>query len=376
MTVFAISFWVLPDHRFSDVENRGLQTLPHASSDALVSGVLSEQVNLYFADQFPMRDRFVSLKSTLEMLLGKGENNGILAGEGGQLAKRLFLVMRKNGGSIDATDLFDPAHIDGATEGINRAATRLQVPFSVLLTGRTIDVAASAFSYPTQESDALAARLREKIEPTVSYLDMIPSYRQRYELGEYVYYRTDHHWTTLGAYYAYAEVMRSFDMEGEILPQTAFARTVVSSDFYGTFASASGIRTAVADEVEIWYRGNESSFTVTADGAVLAGGFYTLSHLEGRDHYSVFLDGTHDVVTVQKNGEESRPVLLIAKDSFANALAPFLAQHFDLVMLNLSSTRRDFTNLTEQAAHYGADAVLVVYTLGNVINTDRMNRLQ
>ena len=98
--------------------------------------------------------------------------------------------------------------------------------------------------------------------------------------------------------------------------------------------------------------------------------------LEKKDKYSVFLDGTHDVVTVTKKDGEARQTLLIPKDSFANSLAPFLAQHFDLVLLNLSSTRKDFSDLSHYARDCGADRVLLVYTIENVITADRLTRLK
>ena len=90
----------------------------------------------------------------------------------------------------------------------------------------------------------------------------------------------------------------------------------------------------------------------------------------------MFLDGVHDVVTIQKSGEEDRPTLLLLKDSFANSIAPFLARHFDLVLLNLSSTRTDFTNASFYAEKYSADRVLLLYTLENVITADRLSRLK
>ena len=126
--------------------------------------------------------------------------------------------------------------------------------------------------------------------------------------------------------------------------------------------------------MEVWYRGNESDFTVTADGREL-GGFYAFSRLESGDSYAIFLDGTHDVVTVRKQGE-ARPCLLVIRDSFASSLAPFLAQHYDLVLLNLSSTRSDFTDVSALATEYDADAVLLVYTLENLLTADKLPRLR
>ena len=80
------------------------------------------------------------------------------------------------------------------------------------------------------------------------------------------------------------------------------------------------------------------------------------------------------MVTVTKEGEE-RQTLVIFKDSFANSLAPFLAQHFDLVLLNLSS-RRDFTNVSKLVDEYGGDRALMVYTVENVITSDKLWKMQ
>ena len=374
LLVFSVGFWILPDRSFSAEENRSLRTFPRFTWERLFDGSFSEEINEYFADQFPVRDEFVGLKGMAENALLKGENNGILLGKNGQLAQRLFDVHCADGRVIADCDGFDADNVRAAGEGLTRISQSLDVPFSVLLTGRTIDVAASAFSYPREGSDALLEAMRASIGDGVDYVQTVPELRERYDAGESVYYRTDHHWTTLGAYYAYAELMRSFSMESEILPMEAFSRQTLSNAFYGTAWSAGGMKQVSPDALEIWLLGNEAEFTVTADGRALEG-LYSYSYLEKKDKYSVFLDGTHDVVTITKEGED-RPTLLLLKDSFANSLAPFLAQHFDLVLLNLSSTRNDYTNLSERVAEYGADRALIVYTLENVITADKLSRLR
>lgn len=373
---FSIAFLLTPDRAFSEQENRSLRTLPRFSLDSLCNGSFGDDMNDYYADQFPLRDYLVGWKGLAELGLGKGENNGILLGKGGQLAKRTFDIKTADGREITVSlDAFDPTLIDAATAGINRTAANLDVPLTVFLTGRTVDVAASAFSYPTEQSDALFARIYGGIDPSVQAINSVPMLRACYDRGEYVYYKTDHHWTTLGAYYGYVEMMKAWGMQNEILPIGHFDRQTVSERFYGTAWSAGGMKFVRPDSVEIWYAGNESDFCVIADGEELAGGLYNLDYLSKKDHYSTFLDGTHDVVTVTKRGGEERPTLLILKDSFANAAAPFLAQHFNLVLLNLSSTRNDYTNATELARKYGADRVLILYTVENLVTANKLGRL-
>ena len=376
LCAFSLAFWIIPDREFSSRENRALQTLPRMDAQTLLSGELSGDFNDYFADQFPARDLLVTLKGGLELLAAKGENNGILLGSDGQLAKRLFALARADGENAEDSDVPDFNHIQNAAKGINRAAENVGVPLTVFLTGRTVDVAASAFLYPDGVSDQMLQILRENVNEDVKYLDLVPTYRARYESGEYVYYRTDHHWTTLGAYYAYCDIMKSFGMENDVILSENFQKETVSTNFYGTFSAASGFHFVGADSIELWLLGNEDSFLVTADGRTLDGGLYNRAHLEGNDQYSVFLDGTHDVVTVTKKDGEKRPTLAIFKDSFANAVAPFLAQHFDLVLYNLSSPRTDYTDVTAYTKACDADVALVLYTMGNVIETDKINRLR
>lgn len=368
----AVAFLFLPDRSFSEQENRSLRTFPGFTWEKLASGAFGEEINDYFADQFPLRDLLVGIKGCTELALGKGENNGVVLGKGGQLQTRLYDALAADGAVWEDVDCYDPETVQRAIDGLKRANTNLNVPLDVLLTGRTVDVTSASSGYPNVFGEALLEQLRTGLSDSVNYIETVPMLRQRHEAGEYVYYKTDHHWTTLGAYYAYAEILRFYGMEEEILPMSSFERELASSAFYGTAWSAGGMKPVAPDALELWHYGNEDAFVITADGRTLDG-FYSRGYLERKDQYSVFLDGVHDVVTVQKTGEE-RKTLLLWKDSFANSIAPFLAQHFDLVLLNLSS-RRDFSDVTALAIEYEADRVLVLYTVENVITADRLWRL-
>jgi hypothetical protein len=81
-------------------------------------------------------------------------------------------------------------------------------------------------------------------------------------------------------------------------------------------------------------------------------------------------------VTITAKDHSPRPVLLLLKDSFANSMASFLAMHFDLVLLNLSSARRDFTDASSLADQYNADRVLICYSIENMMTTDKLCRLR
>lgn len=370
---FAVLFLLFPQNSFSAAEKRALQTKPRLTVSAVLSGRFGNEVNDWYADQFPLRDWFVGVKGVAEIALGKGENNGILLGRNGQLARvRFDLITEKE--IVKNTDRIDEGHLRAVAEGVNRANANAHVQTVFLFTGRSADVASSAFDYPTVSSSELSHFWESLLDSSVVAPNVTKTLQARYEAGEAVIYRTDHHWTTLGAYYGYCAVMKAFGKADEILPPSAFKPITLTEDFYGTFWASGGMKWVAPDRIEVWTSDDDGDYTMTADGKRLAG-FYTLPPDGESVGYEVFLDGTHDVVTIEKSGAE-RPRLLVFKDSFANSLAPFLARHFDLVLLNLSSTRCDFTDLTSLSETYGADGVLVVYTMSNVMTTDIVSRFR
>lgn len=371
---FGIALFSLPEHRFSTLENRSLQTIPDFTVSDLASGEFAARVNSFFADQFPLRDGFVAVKGVAELLAGRGENDGILLGTGGTLARRSFAMRHAKGGEQADSDAFDPAFVTRATDGIRRAYEASDLPFCVLLPCRNIDVAASLYDYPDAFSESLQALLAKNLSG-IPYLDAFSLFRTHFDAGEEVYYRTDHHWTTRGAYLAYREILGAFGMEAEILPEEAFLKETASETFFGSLWSAGGMRFVAPDRIEFWHPPDEDDFVICADGNELSG-FYDRSFLTGRNQYAAFLGGTHDVVTVTKKGTEDRETLAIFRDSFADALTPFLAEHFDLVLFNLSSSHKDETAITDLAEEYRADRVLILYSVANLLTADRAPRFR
>lgn len=377
-----ILFWILPDKARSEQENRTLQQLPTFSFARFFDGTFGEEMNDYYADQFPARDFLVGVKGVSEYALGKGANNGVLLGEDGQLAQYLFTAYRADGSMTSDTDCFDPETVSAGCAAIGRLQKTLaqeDIDLTVLIPPRTLDVTISAFSLSSDGSDTLHdtlyAALDRQLDGSENVVDMTAFYREKYAAGEYVYYKTDHHWTTRGAYYAYETLMRTWGRESEILPQDAFYQTQ-TADFYGTAWSRSGFKFVAPDTLELWLRGNESDF-VTADpkSGTSFSGFYNMSYLEEKDKYSAFFDGTHSLLTVTRKDGTARERVLVVKDSFANSVMPFLAQHFDLVVLNLSGSG-DETRVSQYAREYDCDRVLLLYNLENIVSSPRLSRVK
>ena len=387
---FGIAFWVLPDTDFSPEENRPLQTFPELSADEWLEGKVSSRLIDYYSDQFPLRSAWVSLHAFGELGLGRGESSGVLLGENGQLAVRRFDAYVSLTERLKGTDYYDPAHVQRGLEAIvalDKTLAAQNIPLCVLLAPRTIDVTIGDYSYPADLTDRLDETIRTALgDAQVNSVELLDTFRSMHDASEYVYFRTDHHWTAKGAYTAYAAVMESWDMAEEVLPEDFFTVRSVPG-FYGTTYSRGGMYFTLPDTLEIWEAvdGSDSRFTVlepkgnNADEykTIIESGFISESYLEGKDKYGAFLDGTHRILFITDKEAaargESRPRLLLARDSFANSMVPFLARHFDICMVNLSG---GMTNLSELAAAYGCERVLIVCNRENLVTADCLNNLK
>ena len=224
------------------------------------------------------------------------------------------------------------------------------------------DVVDDLFVYNRPDGDVAFNMMKDTLSQNAGYIDTLSLLRDKYQAGEYVIYRTDHHWTTLGAYYLYCEIMSSLGKSDKIISKDQFEITQIL-DFSGTTASKGNFPFYQKDIMEIWHLEDEKEYEITVDGEIIQG-FYSEDFLEGNDKYSVFLDGTHNVTTIRKPGEK-RETLIVAKDSFANCLIPFLAREYDIVALNL----RTNSTLSFAAEYYSASAVLVVYNMENIMTS-------
>ncbi|MDD4124283.1 MAG: DHHW family protein [Eubacteriales bacterium] len=382
----AAAFVIKPADDYSSEERRKLQLFPELTWETFKNGDFTKEMNEYLNDQFPLRNTFVGFECDIEKLLLKRENNGVLFGKNDQLAVRLFSA--HDGKSHEDTyiaplvDFFYENHVGAQLNTINTLAERfekLEIPFSVILPPRTIDVACSAFSYPSENSVKLLEFATAALDD-VNYININNNYRARYDNGEYIYYKTDHHWTTLGAYYAYVEVMKSFGME--YYNKADFDIHTAAEDFYGTTYGKSGNKDISPDTVEYWTLKNDilDNYTMevyTGEKWITFSGFYDFAYLdtiyEGVDKYSMFLSATNPLTLITKKGDEGRETLLLLKDSFGHSLAPFLALHFDLVIVDIGQYSKILSSKTIKNS-FEIDKALVCYNIENLVTMNYISK--
>lgn len=318
LIIFGLSaaFFIIPDREMSENENRVLASVPEITKDALLSGKLTEDVTDWFADQFPCREFFVSLKGTVERLLGKRENNGVIYAADGYMIDRLtadFDTVTKNLASLSK---------------LNDA---VDTPITVAVAPRKIDALASYLPATLSGTGADTVAILNGLysEYGLDDVDLYTPITEAADAGDYVYYKTDHHPTQHGAYLFYLALAEEWGFTP--YGRDSFTLECVSDDFYGTTWSASVTNGADADKIELYRYDGDDEYTVhIIDNDKTLAGFYDTDYLSKKDKYSLFLSGTNARVTVTKDSGEEREKLLILNDSFANAVVPFLARHYDI----------------------------------------------
>jgi hypothetical protein len=346
---------LLPDRDRSDVENRTLARFPEFSWEDLKDGSFTKGVEEYFADQFPLRDQWTGLKARAEQVLGKREFNGVYLCGDALIAK---VEPPKDG--LEEKNL----------SYVSRLAERTELPVYLGLIPSAAEIWRDRLPRGAESWDQAAFIARAAELEGVEPIDFLTALRDHAgeRTWEGIFYRTDHHWTTLGAYYGHAALMETLGRGEEVPePEAVKARDLpVSNGFQGTLYSQSGIHWLEPDSIEFWVE--ESGLTVTSwrDGTPKEAGLYDWDYLGKKDKYSAFLGGNQPLCVIQNPEGEGK--LLVIRDSYADSLAPFLALRFEEV--HLLDPRYYRYSAAKYAEDKGLDAIAVVYSVPNFI-TDR-----
>lgn len=342
---------ILPDRASSELENRSLQQAPTLTLNALTDGKFMSEAEKYAADQIALRDFWVALKAWCERLSGKRENNGVYFGREDTLISRL--------------DEPDSAKPDRDVGYLNQLVDNVPVPvfFGLIPTSAAVWRDRLPQGAPTADEKAIIDRLYAGTSAgTVDLYSALSAHAR-----EDIYYRTDHHWTSLGAYYGYAALMEFMGLEAVSLDELAPA--TVSEDFYGTLYSTSGVRWVKPDSIQVYVPGDGAEVTAYHTGRPEKGNLYVNRYLETKDKYAYFLGGMQPlcVIRTQKTGV---PKLLVVRDSYSDSLAPFLTESFSEI--HLWDCRSNLDSLKTYVEENHIDRVLILYSLSNFLSDQNL----
>lgn len=338
--IFCLLFAVLPKRTFSEAENRYLQSRPAFSWDKLLSGEFGQTAEKYLSDQFILRDTWISLKAKAELLLQKNDHHGVYFGREGYLLQKPSQQEKEQvGRNIAAVNEF--------AKQVNGRIYFMLAPVSAqILRDKLPRYAAPQIIEPGE--------VRSQMSKEITFIDptaVLESQRQ-----ENIYYKTDHHWTTRGAYFAYQEAAKIMGVTA--LPQDAYTVKQVSDNFYGTLYSQSGYP-CQPDTIQLFVPQKKQQYTVAyADKHKISDSVYACEHLQKKDQYALFLDGNHALIKITTPNQAGKKLLII-KDSYANALVPFLIPHFsEIHVLDLRYFHHQVKDYFEEK---GLEEIFFVY---------------
>lgn len=340
--VFTASL-LLPDKTFLENENRLPAARPVFSLAAFLRGDYTKDAESYVTDQFPLRDLAMALHAGSERALGKTIIGNVYFGTDGALYQRV--------------DEPSGERLKKNTDAVENFAAAVDVPVVLSL----IPTAAEIYReyLPRDAPSANQLGIIDQICPELRQAEYTDCYKEIYDYkNDNIFYRTDHHWTSLGAYHGYHALLQAWGFAPRMLESYGVPETV-SIDFYGTLARTAGAPWVTRDEIQ---RIANPNCTVEILDKNQLGALYAPHMLESTDQYRYFLGGSHALVKItgeKKDGER----LLVIRDSYADSLAPFLAG--DFAEVHLTDLRYMKLALSDYVKKNAIDRVLVLYSVPN-----------
>lgn len=349
-----VLFFIFPKKEYSANENRYLVKAPVISLRSITDGDYMDDVKEYLTDHFPFRDFWVSLHSSYEELSGKAKINGIYLGKDHYLigeysqpgsTGRIITTLNKFSDSIREYDR--------------------DVNLNLMLIPNAITVYSDKLPALATGPDQMDT-LREIYDSTsinnIDVVDKLNDLKNDYDL----YYKTDHHWTSYGAYVGYCTFCESVGIEPAALDY--FTAENVTDDFHGTLSAKVNRFVENGDVITVFNDPNAVLNVSYEDTEVVTDTLYNFDYLNERDKYSLFLDNLHPLITITNENSTTDRVLMLVKDSYANCMVPFLVHDYAKIIVFDTRYYKDGPS-KYYGDHPEITDILILYNM-NTLDTD------
>ena len=312
--LFLIINVIVPDREKSVQENRMLVTKPKFRLSSLISVDYDEKFEAYMDDQFVGRDMWRKLKVTVDRIGGSRLENGVYIGTNGQLLEQI--------------EVADENHLAANIKAIKSfSESQSKIPVRMMLVPDAANVlnhSLPALAKPEDQTQ-MFSMVRKDLGDSVEWIDVSTELNKH--KTEKIYYKTDHHWTTLGAFYAFQAAAPSLGIEGDLSGK--YVSYAVSDSFNGMLASKSGVNLGEKEQIDIYVPTEEDTDLIVdyVDEGKRSTSLYDSSKLKEKDQYTVFLGGNSSLLDIRTVSTSTKRLLLV-KDSFANSFIPFLTPYY------------------------------------------------
>lgn len=344
--IMGLLTFIGPNKSYSENEKRILAEFPQFSWSTIASGEFQDGLEKYIADHLPGRDFFVGTNAYSDKLMGKNTLGDIYSADGGYLI---------NAPKEDSDEVFkkNMQNLKAFTDKTGIDSTLVLIPTA----GYIMEDRLPRNHKPYRDDELF--KTASTITDNISFFDVRSTLYNSYKEGSGVYYRTDHHLTSVGSYALYKDFC---DYLGMSYPSKEEYSIEKIEGFYGTTYSGSGYFLTESDTLEIWDAGIKAK--VTFEDNKTSDTMFFKEHLENMDMYPVYLDGNHSYVRIE-NPSAKWGNILIVRDSYAQNLAPFLSYNYkNIHMLDMRYYRG---SMAEFLKDKDIDLILYVYGLDTLI---------
>lgn len=341
--IFTVADIFHGDRIYSETENRLLATRPQVSREAVASGEFAEDYETYVTDQFVSRDKWIAIKTQMDILLQKKEINGVYLGADDYLIEQHL--------PEDYSELL----VAKRTALLQKLVDEWDAVVMLAPTADNILTDKMPANAPYYDQAALLESIAAQVG-VEHYVDVYSSLKAHAD--EDIYYRNDHHWTSLGAYYGYlawAESMGETPYSYRI-----DAMTTVSEDFLGTLHSKTNLDRQ-GDVIQYFRATEKRHLTVTYDFDRVTDTLYEESYLDTKNQYGFFMDDNHAFIQIDTRYQNGK-TLFVIKDSYANSMIPLLVPHYERIyVVDLRYYNGRLSALMKQMEPENGMDVLVLY---------------
>lgn len=351
---------LLPKKERSEMENKPLQKMPSISAKTVFNRKYMNGLETYISDHFVGRTNWIKSKTVLETSLGKRERNGIYI-----LKNRLVEHIAEP----------DYDSIDKSVNAVNKFASENDVPVFFMIVPTSAEIYADELpqNAPNPNQRDVINYVYRSFSKGITTLDVYPVMESN--KYQYIYYRTDHHWTTRGAYLAYAAAGKK--MGYTPLPEDKYDIEHASDEFQGTFYSKTLYDKVEKDTLDIWHPTTGENVrevavtTMYGEEPQLYDSMYFRDHLSVKDKYAAFLGTNAPIVTIKSDNEGGK--LLVIKDSYAHCYAPFLTEHYsEITLIDLRYIQISYKQLLNPEDY---DQVLFLYNASSFMSDTDLRKL-
>lgn len=344
---------ISPKMVFSSKENRYLQEFPKLSYKTLISGDFQSNFEKYTTDQFIGRDSWISLKTITDLALLKKDNTRVYFG------KEDYLFDVDNG--------IDEEQFSKNIKNVNLFINSIKnYNKDILITTLLVPTKTEVFPdklplyAPVVNEREIVEKIKTSLEDNVNILDLIDILKKK--SNENIYYKTDHHWTTKGAFYGYEYYLNEMGLSP--LDESEFLKEKVSDSFYGTSYRKANFYLGKPDEIYSYKPKEEIKYDITYNNTINTNNLYDESFLNKTDKYSYFFGGDKALTEIETSIKNDKSILII-KDSFANSLIPFLLNHYENIFV--IDTRYFNMSINDYIKENDVDELLFLYNIQNFV---------